>query len=178
MYTWAEFGRIRADLRKRGGIGDPSGGRLFKLPNKQLHLRGGIHLTNTPLVPLAILKDLTATEYHARDAAAKLARGTTRAAADDLQRSLASLDGTNFASRVTPLSRLAADEREALVFTPWFLACNRQRFPYVFGEPDPRNALVPAVVEKLLRLRPLSSINRTGTATAAISPVNRPGSGT
>ena len=24
-------------------------------------------------------------------------------------------------------------------FVPWFLACNQQRFPYWYGQPDPRN---------------------------------------
>ena len=33
-------------------------------------------------------------------------------------------------------------------FVPWFLACNKQRFPYWFGHPDPRNqAFVDALGE-------------------------------
>ena len=33
-------------------------------------------------------------------------------------------------------------------FVPWFLACNEQRFPYWYGQPDPRNqAFVDALGE-------------------------------
>ena len=33
-------------------------------------------------------------------------------------------------------------------FVPWFLACNKQRFPYWYGHPDPRNqAFVDALGE-------------------------------
>ena len=32
----------------------------------------------------------------------------------------------------------------------WFLACNPARFPYMFGKPDPRNALLAEKVSNQL----------------------------
>ena len=32
-----------------------------------------------------------------------------------------------------------ADVKDMQPFVPWFLSCNRARYPYWFGQPDPRN---------------------------------------
>ena len=40
-----------------------------------------------------------------------------------------------FPMNVVPLSNVT----DISAYVPWFLACNRQRFPYWFGFPDPRN---------------------------------------
>ncbi|KAL1514414.1 hypothetical protein AB1Y20_003515 [Prymnesium parvum] len=144
-YKWAEFERIQQRLRTSPS--GPDGGRLFLPPDRGLYLLGAIHLTDSPSVPLSILKDLTATEYHARDAVGKMRRASTRYGADELQRSL--VLHSRHSRRMVPVSRLSAFERQML-FVPWYLQCNPSRFPYMFDQPDRRNEFVAAKLAELL----------------------------
>ena len=62
------------------------GHRIFRAPYKSQFVLGGIHLTNTPFVPLVVLKALSASEYDASDAVARLRRLRTAADTDAEQR--------------------------------------------------------------------------------------------
>ena len=103
---------------------------------------GGIHLTHPAFLPNALLKSITATE---REKSAQtnfftdFYRDVTIADLDSQQDLLYKLD-----YRQTWLLPMLVDSLDNSVddiepSVPWFLACNRQRFPYWFGQPDPRN---------------------------------------
>ena len=45
-------------------------------------------------------------------------------------------------------------------FVPWFLACNKQRFPYWFGRPDPRNAVLASDLRRFRSRHRFSVTNK------------------
>ena len=124
------FGFSLPTVYRLSALRTQRGHRLFRAPYKGQFVLGGIHLTNTPFVPLVVLKALSASEYHSSDAVARLRRLRTSADADAEQRRVERLqDHANWIGRTVPLHRLSSQHRKVL-FTPWFLACNRARFPH------------------------------------------------
>ena len=102
---------------------------------------GGIHLTHPAFLPSALLKSITATEREKsteKNFFTDFYRGVTLTDLNSQQELLYKLDYRQtwiFPMLVDFLS--SVDDIEPTV--PWFLACNRERFPYWFGQPDPRN---------------------------------------
>ncbi|KAL3892741.1 MAG: hypothetical protein SGPRY_014832 [Prymnesium sp.] len=144
-YTFGKFEEMRRNYREKGT--GPEVGRMFVPPNKNLYVLGGIHLTDSPLPALSILKDLTATEYHSRHAIGKMKLASTIAGANELQ--VIQTRNSKYASRFIPIHKMSPFERE-VVFIPWYLGCNKARFPYMFGKPDPRNEQLARVLQGLL----------------------------
>ena len=101
---------------------------------------GGIHMTHSALLPLAVLKDITATErkkQKPKNFYTDFYHGVTLSDLDSQQELLYRLDYTQawlFPMMVDPLPLADIDTT-----VPWFLACNKERYPYWYGLPDPRN---------------------------------------
>ena len=101
---------------------------------------GGIHLTHSAFLPLAVLKDITATERRKRSHQnffTDFYWGVTIADLDSQQDMLYRLDYSQTWLLPMLLDPLPQDDIEPTV--PWFLACNKERYPYWYGLPDPRN---------------------------------------
>ena len=118
--------------------GEADGSRLhvhFK-GARDKYVEGGIHMTNSAFFPIAVLKEIDGTEYRRNisgffnDIFQKV---------DDLdvhQSMVYTLDSKPFWKNTTvPLDQAP----DVTPYVPWFLACNKQRFPCWFGHPDPRN---------------------------------------
>ena len=93
-------------------------------------------MTNSAFFPLAVLKEITGTEYKRNISGFfnNIFHGV-----DDLnfqQNMISNLGSKPFWKNTTDPLDLAPD---VTTYVPWFLDCNKHRFPYWFGDPDPRN---------------------------------------
>ena len=118
--------------------GEADGSRLQVHFNgaRDKYVEGGIHMTNSAFFPIAVLKEITGTEYK-RNISGFF--NNIFHDVDDLniqQKMISNLDSKPFWKNTTDPMDLAQD---VTPYVPWFLACNKQRFPYWFGDPDPRN---------------------------------------
>ena len=108
---------------------------LTDLKRRNKYVSGGIHLTNPALLPLAILKEVTATERFKTIHSLKLP-GLTLEDLDYQQKRIYDLsDQPEWEQKTDPLSSV----EDVQPYVPWFLKCNPDRFPYWYGKPDPRN---------------------------------------
>jgi len=133
------------------------GTRLFKTPTPRLYIVGGVHLTWAPFLPHVYLKELTGTSYNggSRGQSFWLQQIHRAAALDRLDQLQLAIPDRVFLHRLAPLARLPFAELE-IVYTPWFLQCNPNRFPYWFRKPDPRNALLLTTLQQVGALPPVS----------------------
>ena len=132
IYRWGDLARLNLT------------GRRLQSEYKEERERavvGGIHLTHPAYLPSALLKSITATEREKSDEKnffTDFYRGVSLADLDSQQDLLYKLD-----YRQTFLFPMLVDSLDNSLdiepTVPWFLACNRERFPYWFGQPDPRN---------------------------------------
>ena len=99
------------------------------------YVSGGLHMTNNVFLPTFMLKELTSTETRGYVSQQFLETVTL----EDLEREqkdLYNLYNKKFwLNRSDPIDTVSDVEK----YIPWFLECNPQRFPYWFGELDPRN---------------------------------------
>ena len=115
---------------------------------------GGLHMTGISFLPHALIKELSASSYKGRQEHLDvLAAGEVRDL-DLAQIELYNLGGQfkHWKPRTVALNRLQGREQAAAGYVPWFLRCNAARYPYWFGNPDPRNT---ALLEALHRLQEL-----------------------
>ncbi len=118
------------------------------------YLLGGLHMTGISFLPHALIKELTASSYKGRqEHLDQLAGGEVRDL-DKAQIELYNLGGQfkHWKARTVALDRVQARERAAVGYVPWFLRCNPARFPYWFGNPDPRNKLLLQALHRLQEL--------------------------
>jgi len=111
--------------------GKEEGLRKFseKTPNFVL---GGAHLSAEAFLPTRILKELSATEKGFHPGIVNI-RFLLDASQSHLEKAAEEVL-TNQCGRADDIDQAADVES----YVPWFLACNPQRFPYWFGNPDPR----------------------------------------
>ena len=118
------------------GQADGSRLQIFFKGSRDKYVLGGIHMTNSAFFPLSVLKDLTGTEY-----SRTLPGFFTNIfrSVEDINKQQAriyNLDNKLFwKNNTVPLNKA----NDIKLYVPWFLACNPHRFPYWFGQPDPRN---------------------------------------
>ena len=112
--------------------------RLFKKNVKGRYIAGGIHLTSNAFLPTAILKELTATEDDIYNGFINLEYMLSMSLSD-----MALEQKWLYTQYYRPMWAEAMDPVEIVdddeLYIPWFLDCNRERFPYWFGKEDPRN---------------------------------------
>ena len=97
---------------------------------------GGAHLTNPAFLPNALLKELTGTEYR-RKIPRFFNDNHKLAELDRQQMRIFGLENKlSWRKRVDPASSVT----DVVTKLPWWLECNPARYPYWFGQPDPRNA--------------------------------------
>eukprot|EP00035_Acanthoeca_spectabilis_P024573 m.454449 g.454449 ORF g.454449 m.454449 type:complete len:506 (+) comp20672_c0_seq1:72-1589(+) len=111
--------------------------RYFDPPNKAIYLQGGMHLTGYTLLAAALIKDVSTTDHD----------GATTRIAQLCQTGPAALRQTlrnkylGSSERVTDVAGLQDHEKKSYVI-PWFLNCNRERYPSWFKDaatPDSRD---------------------------------------
>ena len=102
------------------------------------YISGGIHMTNPAYIPLAILKELTATEddfYGGYINTAYLLNMTIEDINYEQDRYF-KLDGrTCWLENIDSIE----DAHDVEKYVPWFLDCNPNRYPYWYGKTEPRN---------------------------------------
>ena len=99
------------------------------------YVTGGIHMTGNAFVATTFLKDLTATEYSGK-IKLELLMNMTLEDIDNVQEDTYNL---GYSPRWKNMMDPVEDIKDMEKFIPWFMKCNPQRFPYWFGESDPRN---------------------------------------
>jgi len=113
------------------------------------YVAGGVHLTAYTLPVQHIIKALSCTECS----------GTIDVQPENLDAHQEHAYNVEWADRCIPVTSLPEKERNLLVYTPWFLACNPDRFPAWFGKPDYRTRVL-ALELKIMQTRS-SRKNRT-----------------
>ena len=118
------------------------------------YVLGGLHMTGISFLPHALIKELSASSYKGRQEHLDVLAGGEVRDLDLAQIELYNLGGQfkHWKQRTVALNRLQGREQAAAGFVPWFLRCNAARYPYWFGNPDPRNK---ALLEALHRLQEL-----------------------
>ena len=95
-------------------------------------------MTSNAFLPTAILKELTATEADFYNGFINLEYMLSMSLADmalEQKRLYTQYYRPMWAEAMDPVEIVDDDE----LYIPWFLDCNRERFPYWFGKEDPRN---------------------------------------
>jgi hypothetical protein len=104
---------------------------------------GGVHLTQAAFVPTSLLKVLTGTHDTGTINLVHLL-ALDRAGLDREQARLYRLEDEQCLKEQTDP---AAEVTDVAIEVPWALACAQDRFPYWFGQPDPRNGLLAELLK-------------------------------
>ena len=122
-------------------------------------IRGGIHLTAPAFLPASILKEMTATEEQFYQGKVNF-EYLLSAGLEDLRLEQHRLQtffykgvwkiSDNFGNRIKikflgdlkPISDDLSEAADIKPTLPWFLDCNRERFPYWFRKEEPRNQII------------------------------------
>lgn len=111
--------------------------RYFQPPNKGLYLQGGMHLTGYTLLAATLIKDVSTTDHDGQTTRIEQLCAVGPAS---IRKALhAKMLGNS--GRVTDVATLSEHERASYVI-PWFLECNRERYPSWFKDasiPDSRD---------------------------------------
>jgi hypothetical protein len=103
------------------------------------YLLGGMHMTRHRYLPFLLLESLTCSECGHWDSRA-VREYEQLLTGDDIRKAERFFDKLHtdpFSSRVVPIDQIGP-EKDVLHKIPWFLACNRKRYPYWWGEHDTR----------------------------------------
>ena len=106
---------------------------VAKTPRNK-YVAGGIHLTNAAFLPNFLIKEISATETEGYMAGNL--RNLTIEEVEMDQAALYQFENKRFWFNRTDPIESATDVQK---YIPWFLECNKERFPYWFGNTDPRN---------------------------------------
>ena len=158
IFTWGDIASGAEDGRR--GFGSAFG-------KVGAHVLGGTHLTATSFLPNAILKEVTATEalWYPGYLNTGFLLTATREKLDREQAAIYNLEDNTCWRDVTDTLEQSTDVEH---YVPWFLSCNPVRFPYWFGQADPRNGdmvaalarIGPALVKKFGWSHPLKAAQR------------------
>lgn len=102
-----------------------TGARLLQPPDASAYVIGSMHMTSYSLPISVILKQVTNTEGGGFPSFENL---------DEFQDAAFKSHG----NRCIPIDSLG--EEKKIVYIPWFLRCNQERYPAWYGKHDPRNA--------------------------------------
>ena len=137
IYSW---GSVRSGMF--------SGGRLINHDFRGKYVSGGIHLTSNAFLATALLKEITATEDDFYNGNVNL-QHLLNMDMEDMKMEQNRL----YVQYYRPMWKELLDPVEIVddveFYLPWFLDCNRDRFPYWFGRPDPRNKILLDGIKQL-----------------------------
>ena len=112
---------------------------IFWLPSRPRYILGGIHMTNPAFLPNALLKEITGTEYNQSKIPSFFNANHNLTELNLQQGRIFTLaNKPSWLKRIDPVSS-ATDIISSL---PWWLTCNQARYPYWFGQSDPRNEVL------------------------------------
>ena len=138
IYTWE---KIRTNQF--------NGRRLFHHDFKGKYLAGGFHMTNNAFLPTSLLKEMTNTEDNFYNGNINLHHLLNMNLADmtlEQERLYTLYYRQMWEEILDPVEKV----KDIDLVLPWFLDCNKDRFPYWFGKPDGRNVIL---LQKLTYLR-------------------------
>ena len=92
-------------------------------------------MTNIAFLPNALLKEVTGTDYHLKIPSFFNDNHDLKELDRKQGRAFALENHPSWRNRRDPVSSLT----DVPTNLPWWLACHRERYPYWFGRPDPRN---------------------------------------
>ena len=102
-------------------------------------LLGGMHMTRHRYLPFLLLEALSCSECSQWDpeTVQNYKRLLTTGSIKDAEKYFDKLHSDPFAPRVVPIAQIG-QEAASIQKIPWFLSCNRYRYPYWWGEHDTR----------------------------------------
>ena len=134
IYKWKDIvgGKYRGTRNTKTGTAE-----YPKSPVRK-YITGGIHMTNIAYLPLAILKELSATEDNYYGGYINSAYLLSMKIEDI---NLEQERYYNLEGRTCWLENIddIADSKDVEKYVPWFLDCNPKRYPYWYGKTEPRN---------------------------------------
>ena len=96
-------------------------------------------MTNPAFLPNALLKELTGTEYNRTKIPSFFNSNHNLTELERQQSRIFSLaNKPSWLKRIVPVSSAT----DIVANLPWWLSCNPARYPYWFGQTDPRNELL------------------------------------
>ena len=96
-------------------------------------------MTNPAFLPNALLKELTGTEYNRTKIPSFFNSNHNLTELERQQGRIFSLaNKPNWLKRIV----LVSSATDIIANLPWWLSCNPARYPYWFGQTDPRNELL------------------------------------
>lgn len=143
IYKWEEIATGRQDGRRNFASWD--------VVSK--YILGGIHMSGNSFLPTAILKHISGTDqnrqYHSFF---DMYQNVTLAELDEQQSALYRWQYYQYGVVTFWITDADFDPVDKVTDirpqVPWFLACNKKRYPYWFGEADPRNRNLLHALEK------------------------------
>ena len=128
---------------------DFEGRRLFDFDFQGQHVTGGFHMTNNAFLPTSLLKEVSNGEdnfFGGNIHIDYLLNMDLEDTAIEQDRLYNLYYSQMWAEVLDPVNTVKDIELEL----PWFLDCNRERFPYWFGKPDGRNEIL---LEKIFLIK-------------------------
>ena len=95
-------------------------------------------MTNPAFLPNALLKEITGTEYQSKIPSFFNANHNLKELNRHQGRIFTLANKAGWLKRIDPISSVT----DIISNLPWWLACNQARYPYWFGQSDPRNELL------------------------------------
>ena len=102
------------------------------------YILGGIHMTNPAFLPNALLKEITGTEYTTKIPSFFNDNHNLTELDRQQARIFELANKPSWLKRIDPVSSVT----DIVSKLPWWLECNPARYPYWFGQSDPRNELL------------------------------------
>jgi len=134
IYRWAEVASGRQDGSRKFGSWD------IRLK----FILGGVHMSGNSFLPTAILKHISGTDQNRRfDSFFNLYENVTLLELGQQQEALYKWEYLQYGAVTFTITQEDFDPADKVTDispqVPWFLACNKKRYPYWYGKPDPRN---------------------------------------
>ena len=140
LYSW----KLIASEEERGARISPFEQKPAYGPPK--FVAGGTHLTNPSFMPYQILKRLTTTDYDGKESIGNYTLGQL----EEEQQLHYTLDSDpEWKERLINITDADQEHQHLLGYVPWFLSCNRDRFPYWYGDSDSRTKALLYVLKQL-----------------------------
>ena len=124
------------------------------------YILGGVHMTNPAFLPNVLLKEITGTEYNKTRIPSFFNKNHDLTELDRQQTRVFELvNKPTWSKRIDP----ASSATDIITKLPWWLECNPARYPYWFGQSDPRNEILLKAME--------SEPSRQNSSTLKISDI-------